>query len=580
MALDAAILKLTAAELDEALRGARVEKIYMPSRDETVFTMRNAQGKLSLFMSARSGSARIHLTEEEFEYPATPPAFCMLLRKHLSGARITSVEMVPDDRIILVHFDAMNEMGDRVSPFISVEMMGRYSNIVLCSDDSRVLDAVKRIDESQSELRQLQPGEEFTLPPLPDKLPFLSSGDDEIASSVCLSRKTVPQALLSAVSGLSPLLCREAALGLEDTEAYHMDSGQKDILVRGLERIRGALNEPSLRDYNIVYDGARPVEFSFVSLRQYEGLKSVSFDSLSSLYDAFYGQRDRAERMKTRSQDLTRQIKQLIDRNRKKQQARREDLEATSKAEEKKLCGELLTANMHQFKRGDGSVTVLNYYDGSEKTISLDVMKDPSGNAQKYYKEYRKLRTAAQVLEKLLQDGEDELKYLEAVRYEISMARTEEEFLDIRRELKDAGYLKGSRIKERSKRKSDPFLHYRSSTGMEITVGRNNAANERLSLKIAGPKDMWFHVKDAAGSHVVLKTDGVKPDDVSLTEACEIAALNSEMENGVLVPVDYTEARRVRKLNGGRTGMVIYTEQKTAYVTADRNKLEKLRVTK
>ncbi len=577
MALDAAMISITASELNEAISSARVEKIYMPSRDEAVFTLRTQQGRQSLFMSSRSGSARVHLTEEAFEFPATPPAFCMLLRKYLLGARITSVETVKDDRVILIHFDSLNEMGDRTAPFISVEMMGRYSNIVLVNGEGTVLDAIKRIDESQSDKRQLEPGVEFTYPPVPGKLPFLSAPAEDIVSALRQRAKTVPSALLDIVTGLSPLLCREVSLGLEDVQGDMLDPMQASVLTGRLQALKDAVADPAQRHLNIVYQGDKAVEFSFVPIRQYGELRTAVFRTSSALYDAWYTARDRAERMKVRSMDLTRQIKQLIDRNLRKQQARREELAATGKADEKKLCGELLTANLHSIKKGDRTAEVFNYYDGTMKVIPLDVTRTPNENAQKYYKEYRKLRTASDMLVKLLEEGEQEMRYLETVRYEISAARTEEEFLDIRQELRSAGYLRGTRMKERPKRKSDPFLHYVSSAGLEIIAGRNNAANERLSLRMAMPKDIWCHVKDAAGSHVLLRTEGREPDDASLTEACELAALNSEVADGVLVPVDYTQAGKVRKLSGGRTGMVTYTDQKTAYVTVDKEKLASLK---
>ena len=570
MALDAAMIRIAAEELNEKLSGARAEKIYMPSRDEVVLSMRTQQGRQLLFLSARSGAARAHITAEEFEYPATPPAFCMLLRKHLTGARLISVDTVEGDRVMLFHFDAVSEMGDRVHPMLSCEMMGRYSNLVLVDDDGCVLDAIKRIDDNQSDKRQLLPGVLFTEPPKPEgKLNFFAASAEEMVEAACCSSKAASAALLSAVSGLSPLLCREAALRLDDRDADTLTAEEKELFVQSVARIRQAVQMPAQRQFTIVYDGEKPVEFSFVPLLQYKGLRSETFADASALFDRYYSARDRQERMRTRSQDLNRQVHQLLERNRRRQEARREELADTAKAEDKKLCGELLTANLHAFKRGDKEVTVLDYYTGEMRTIKLDVTRGPNENAQRYYKEYRKLHTAADVLKRLLEEGDEEYRYLQQVEYAISEAATEEEFLDIRKELKDAGYLRGFRYKERSKRRSDPYLHYRTTAGYEVLVGRNNAANEKLSLKMAAAKDIWLHVKDAAGSHVVLRCEGEQPDDQSLTEACCIAAYHSSQRTGQLVAVDYTEARRVRKIPGGRVGMVTYTNQKTAYVTPD-----------
>ena len=580
MALDAAMVRVTAEELDTLLRGARVEKIYMPSRDEAVFSLRTREKRRTLFLSARSGTARAHITDEEFDYPAVPPAFCMLLRKHLTGARIAAVETIEDDRVMLFRFDALNDMGEKVFPFISAEMMGRYSNLVLVSDEGTVLDAVKRIDSTQSELREIIPGAEFTEPPKPDKIPFMSGSDEEIIAAVRKSSRTVSAALLQTVSGLSPLLCREAALEVDDQTGDMLGDEDAGKLAAGLGRIREAIADPGKREYSIIYDGEKPVEYSFVELRQYTGLRKEKFESASLMFDSYYSSRDRLERMRVRSQDLTRQVKQLIERNIRKQNARQEELADTSKAEEKKLYGELLTANLHAFRKGDKEVKVLNYYTGEECVIPLDVTKGPNENAQKYYKDYRKLHTAEDVLKRLLLEGEEEAEYFRQVQYEIEVARTEEEFIDIRKELRDAGYLKGFRYRERGNRKSDPFFRYRTDEGLEVIAGRNNTANERLSLKMAEGKDIWMHVKGAAGSHVILRCEGIEPDDRSLTQACEIAAYHSSIKNGQLVPVDYTEARRVKKAANGRTGMVIYTNQKTAYVTPDPEAIEKLRVTR
>ena len=577
MALDAAMVRVTADELNEALKGCRVEKIYMPSRDEVVMTVRSREGRNTLLLSARSGSARAHLTAEEFDYPAVPPAFCMLLRKHLTGARFTGVETVEGDRVMLFRFEAINEMGERVAPSLSAEMMGRYSNLVLIGDDGVILDAVKRIDSTQSELREVYPGVVFTEPPKPDKLQFLSSSDEEIIAAVRRSPRNASGALLQCVSGLSPLLCREAALEVDDIPGDSLTDDDCRSMTEGLRRIRRALADPSLREFSIIYDGERPVEYSFVELRQYPGLRKETFGSASELFDSFYSSRDRMERMRTRSQDLTRQVKQLIERNIRKQNARREELQDTSKAEGKKLYGELLTANLHAFKKGDKEVKVLNYYTGEEVTIPLDVTKGPNDNAQKYYRDYRKLHTAADVLKRLIVEGEEEADYFRQVQYEIELASTEEEFLDIRKELRDNGYLKGFKYKDKGRRRKEQFFRYTTDQGLEIIVGKNNAANERLSLKIAEGKDIWFHVKDAAGSHVVLRCNGHEPTDQSITQACLAAAYHSSIRDSSQIPVDYTEARRVRKVPGARTGMVIYTNQKTAYVTPSEEDMEKMK---
>lgn len=577
MALDAVTIEMLAQELNEQLSGCRVEKISMPSRDEAVFTVRSYAGKRQLILSARSGSSRAHFTSEEFDFPVNPPAFCMLLRKHLINARFTSVDTVPGDRVLLIHFDSISEMGDKVSLMLSVEMMGRYSNLVLVNGEGVILDAIKRIDDTQSDKRQILPGLPFTVPPVPEKINFLSEEPDVLLGEIRRSPRTVPEAILQKVSGLSPMLCREIGLHFEDRQADSLSEEELPLLGRRMEEIRTYLADPEKRCWNIVFDDTRMVEFSFQPLLQYHSLRSERFGSCSELLERYYSEKDRELRLKNRSQDLSKQVKQLLERSIRKQESRKEELENTAKAEEKRLRGELLTANLGSFRKGDTSVKVLNYYTGEEMIIPLDVTKTPNGNAQHYFKEYRKLRTAAEILQKLVKEGEEEQEYLRQISYDITQASTEEDFLEIRKDLKDAGFLRGFKYKQKGKRKSEPYFRYRTSGGYEVLVGKNNAANERLSLTVAAGKDLWLHVKGAPGSHVILRTENTVPDDGSITEACEIAAYHSSQSKGQLVPVDYTEARRVKKIPGGKTGMVTYTDQKTAYVTPDENVIDKLK---
>ncbi len=578
MALDASTIHILASELEESLNGSRVEKISMPSRDEAVFFVRCFSGRKQLLLSARSGSARVHFTSEEFDYPVTPPGFCMLLRKYLLNSRIIGVDTIPGDRVLLIHFDSINEMGERVSLLLSVEMMGRYSNLVLVDGDGIIVDALKRIDDTQSEKRQLLPGLEFVAPPVPDKKNFLLDNIDDLADEIISSPKFIPDAVLQKVSGLSPLLCREAGLGLEDVAASDASVSQKTLLKSNLIRLREPIESPEKRRWTLVFDGERMVEFSYLDLFQYNGLRKEVYGTASELFDRYYSAKDRELRLKNRSQDLSRQVRQLLDRSIRKQDSRREELGNTDKADQKRLFGELLTANLNAFHKGDNAVSVLNYYTGERVTIPLDVTRSPNGNAQKYYKEYRKLRTAAEVLKRLLAEGEQEQEYLRQVAYDITQAKTEEDFIEIRKDLKESGFLRGFKYKQKGKRRTEPFFRYITTGGYEVLVGKNNAANERLSLSVASGRDLWFHIKGAAGSHVILRTMGNDPDDVSMTEACEIAAYHSSQPFGQLVPVDYTEARRVRKIPGGKTGMVSYTDQKTAYVTPDEGRVLAKRV--
>ena len=580
MALDASTLLVAANELKQTIVGARVDKLYMPTRDEVVFSLKTQNdGMKKLLVSARSGSARIHITREEFENPAVPPTFCMLLRKHLGSGRIADVRTEDGERILFVDFDAVSEMGDRVRITMSVELMGRYSNIVLVNGEGRVIDALKRIDADTSDVRQLLPGLTFTLPPTQDKLKFLSTAPEEIAARVCAQSKPVSAALLASVAGIGPVLCRELALRASagDADADKLSADQHRSLCDAISRTQQAAAGDGIC-INAVYDGARSIEFSFVELTQYTGCERRVFDTLGELLDVYYAEKDRAERMKARSFDLSRQVNSLYDRALRKQQARLQERDNTGKAEQKRLFGELVQANLHSLEKGQKSAELLNYYTGETVSVPLDVTRSPIQNAQKYFKDYRKLTTAAKMLETLLAEGEREIDYLGSVKYEITEARTEEDFLLIRKELKEAGYLRGFKYKEQKRpRKMSEFLRYRTSDGFEVLVGRNNAANEKLSLKTADKRDVWFHVKNAAGSHTVLVADGPTPTENALTQAAQIAALHSSVSMGEKVPVDYTEIKNVRKAQGQRTGQVIYDHYQTAFVTPEPKALELLR---
>lgn len=579
MALDAATLNVVAEELKKELIGARVDKLYMPTRDEALLSLRTPNGGKKLLVSARSGSARVHLTEEEFDNPAVPPSFCMLLRKYLGGGRITDLRTVDGERILFIDFDTMNEMGDRVTVTMSVELMGRYCNLVLVNESGKVIDALKRVDADASDVRQLLPGLTFTMPPMQQKLKFLTASTEEIVERTCKAAKPLSAALLGAVVGIGPVLCREIAFRTDasDPDADRISDAAKQRLAENIELVKkAALGEG--RAFFAVYDGKRPIEFSFIELTQYESCEHRRFENMSTLLDAYYAEKDRAERMKARSYDLSRQVNSLVERAERKQVARMEEQRNTEKADLKRLYGELIQANLHALQKGMKSAELFNYYNGETVTVPLDVTKNPIQNAQKYFKDYRKLTTAAKMLDTLLAEGAAEIEYLKSVRYEITQARTEEDFLLIRKELKEAGYLRGFKYKEQKKpRKMSEFLTYRTTDGFKVLVGRNNAANDKLTLKTAAKHDIWFHVKNAAGSHTVLLLENEEPTDLAMTEAACIAAYHSSVSEGDNIAVDYTEIKNVKKAPAQKTGMVIYVNYKTAYVTPDEKQIESMR---
>ena len=577
MALDAALLALTARELKQTLLDAKIDKIFEPTRDEVVITLRTRTDTFKLLLSARSGSARACLTQDTFENPAVPPSFCMLLRKHLTGGRLVDLRVEPGDRLAFFEFQCTNEMGDLVRNILAVELMGRYSNLVLVQD-GRIIDALKRVDFEDSQIRQLLPGLAYTLPQKPNKPDLFAVSSAGLVAAACQKDLPVADALMRSCAGVGPVVCREAAfraLGESAAQADMLTESEKTALIAAIDSIKadyGAGGKPCLA----CDETGKPVEFSFTPLTQYGEQRLTHYDSFSTMMEGYYSTKDRAERLRQKSKDLAKTVKNLHDRAIRKQAARKEELAQSGKADQLRLYGELLQANLWAVDKGMRSVQVLNYYDGQTIEIPLDARLNGVGNAQKYFKEYKKKQTAAKMLKKLLEEGEREIEYLGTVLYEVETATGEQALGEIRAELKSQGYLKYYKIRDKKQKPAD-FYRYRSSDGFLILVGRNNLQNDKLTLHTARGKDLWFHVKDAPGSHTVVMSEG---KDIPLTtqnEAAMLAVVHSSLNGGAKVAVDYTEVRNIRKTGDLKPGMVLYEKYETGYITPEEGIEERLR---
>lgn len=580
MALDAAVLALLAQELKNELLDAKIDKIGQPTRDEAVLTLRTRTATRKLLLSARSGSARAGITTESFENPDVPPSFCMLLRKHLIGGRLLDVRTVQDERILFFDFQCVNEMGDLVKQTLAAELMGRYSNLVLIREENKIVDALKRVDFEDSAVRQLLPGLTYTLPAQPDKLPFLSAGGAAVVAAARKLPHTVADALMKSVTGVGPALCREAAwrtFGAAEPQADAMTEEQAAALAENINAIIRTYREapsPTL----VFAPEEKPTEFSFLPLTQYQPRCELrTYPDFSALLDDYYSTKDRAERLRQKSRELNKQVHNLYDRAVRKQAARREELAQSEKSEHLRLWGELLSANLWQIPVGVRSVTLNNYYTGEDIEIPLDLRWSAAQNAQRYFKEYKKKQTAVQMLTRLLEESAVEIEYLATVMDEIGRAEGERALNDIRMELKGQGYLKYFKLREKKQKPAD-YIRYRSSDGFEILVGRNNLQNDKLTLHVARGKDLWFHTKNAPGSHTVVMSEGQDIPDSTKNEAAMIAVWHSSQKNSAKVPVDYTEVRNIRKTGDLRPGMVLYEHYETAYITPDEEVIEKLLV--
>ncbi len=578
MALDAALLALTAGELKEKLVDARIAKIFEPTRDELVLTLRTRTETLTLLLSARSGSARVCFTGESFENPDTPPGFCMLMRKHLTGGRLLDVRMEPGDRIVYFDFQCTNEMGDLVVNTLCAELMGRYSNLVLVQA-GRIIDALKRVDFEDSEIRQLLPGLGYTVPPKPARPDFFAVSAASLVAAACEKPLPVAEALGKAVAGVGPVICREAAwraFGETALLATELDAAQKAALAAQIDAIKEEYAAGGTPVSVKAPDG-KPVEYTFVRVRQYgAGYTVTEWPGFSALLEGYFSEKDRAERLRTKGKELHKAVHNLYERAVRKQAARQEELAASEKSEKLRLYGELLSANLYRVEKGAKSVSLPNWYDGgSEVTIPLDARYSPSQNAQRYFRDYKKKQTAAKMLAELLESGKDEIAYLETVLYEVESAAGEAALNEIRAELKSQGYLKYYKQRDKKQKPAD-FWRFTSSDGFEILVGRNNVQNERLTLHTARGRDLWFHTKNAPGSHTVVMSEGRDIPDRTKEEAAQLAVLFSSQAKGEKVAVDYTEVKNIRKTGALKPGMVLYDTYATAYITPEAGLAERL----
>lgn len=557
MALDGIFLYHLKNEVAQFAVGARIEKIHQPSKEELLLSLRSREGTKKLVLSCRADSAGIYFTSFSPENPPKPPMLCMLLRKHLTGAKILAVEQNGLERIVKLRLQAVNELGDLVYFSLVAEIMGRYSNIILVDQNGIIVDALRRVDEGRSHIRTVLPGESYTAPPAQDKHNLLTEDIETVRTALLNSGKTPARAFQDMVMGVSPIVCREYENGIS------------------LEKIR----EYALNPKPVVVITEKPLDFCFMPITQYGDLAQIKpFDSFCETLDYFYRERVTADRIRQRSGELFKTISNLQERAFRKAINRQNELKECKDKDKYKTYGDLITAHQYALVKGSSVYEVQNFYDNNTVIkIPADPALTPVQNAQKYYKEYRKKQTAQSVLTGFINDALAEAEYLDSVSDALSRASTDAEITAIKTELADAGYLKQQNKRGKKGQNSLSPLHFESSEGYQIFVGRNNMMNDRLTLKTAADSDMWFHVKDTAGSHVIVKNDGRGFSDTVIREAALLAAHNSKARSSSNVAVDYTAVKNVKKPNGAKPGMVIYENYKTEYVTPNQTELERIK---
>jgi len=611
MAFDGIITRAMVTELRRELLHGKIDKIHQPLKEELVFTVHTLKGNKRLFASAGSTAPRVHLIEESPGNPPSPSPFCMLLRKHLVGGRIIAIEQKDCDRIIEITLESMTELGFTASRKLIFEIMGKHSNIILVdarytsnasgaadagtvgdldgvaagdASGAVVIDAIKRVSFDTSRARQILPGIKYEYPPAQDKIGF-----DKITREELESLQSDAKEILSRVGGISTQVAEELASSnpstIKDTtvNANAKDTVNADANADGtnynnlsrfdkLHRIVDAAESGSFIPhiyYDVVSDSTEtPIDFHIADLSAYESTcKRVDFPTLSSAINAYFEGKVTTNRLRQRSNDLTRTVDALLEKAKLKSQRLKEDLLQAENSEQYRIYGELLNANIHAVMPGADKITLDNYYDGTKVEIPLDPKYSAAKNAQNYFKKYSKFKTAVKEKSLQIEETDSDIEYLESVQTFLDSLERPEDIEQIRQELIEGGYLRRNKTTERSKRfKASPHK-YTSPSGYEILVGRNNKENDELTLKLADKTDLWLHTKDIHGSHVIMKTHGEEPTAEDIYCAAEIAAWHSKAKNSAQVPVDYVRVRHVKKPAGAKPGMVIFTNNRTVYVT-------------
>ena len=582
MALDGVFLRLVKNQL-EPLIGGRVDKIHQPSREEILFTIRTRDGAYRLLFNSGAGTARVHVTKAEIENPKTPPMFCMLMRKHLSSGKLIDIRQDGFERILYFDFDSANEMGDICRLTLAMEIMGRHSNLILINSEGRIIDSIKRVGQDMSAVRMVLPGMTYSLPPKEQRLSLFDDAEKICKAVNEYPKQMLPKALMKSVEGISPIFAREAEfyaakgqeIAVEDMQDEHFDR-LKFYLKKTAEDIESGRNKYTVLKTK---DGLLK-DFCFAEISQYGNLMvTKQLDSPCEVLDYFYTERDNVARMKQKASDLFKLLVNTTDRIARRTENQRQELKECANRDTLKKYGDLIMANLYRIEKGQEYAQVEDFYDTDCPTvkIKLDKRLTPSQNAQKYYREYRKADTAEKMLVGLIKEGEQELLYIDSVFDSLTRATTEGEITELRAELAEQGYVRLSKLKGKPP-KAMPPIRFMSSDGFEIRVGRNNKQNDKLTCKDSEKTDIWMHTKDITGSHTVISCKGEQPPERTLNEAAVIAAYHSKAKNSSQVPVDIVLIKNVKKPSGAKPGMVIFTNNRTVYVTPDEELVERLRV--
>ena len=571
MAFDGITVACMAHELNKNLAGGRISKIAQPETDELLLTIKSQAGNFRLLLSASASLPLVYLTASNKPSPLTAPNFCMLLRKHISGGRIVSVTQPSLERVLRFEIEHLDEMGDLCRKYLVVEIMGKYSNIIFCSDQDQIIDSIKHVSAQISSVREVLPGRPYFIPETQEKEDPLTVSEGAFVSAVCSKSAKLSKALYTSLTGISPVAAEEivsrasldsdrAANSYEPEELIHLYRTFR----RYLEPLTEGAYEPS-----IYYDGKTPAEFSCLPLSIYDNCRREVYPTISEVLETYYAEKNALTRIRQKSTDLRRIVQTALERNVKKYDLQAKQLKDTEKREKYRVYGELINTYGYNVEPGSKSFQALNYYTGEEITIPLDPQIPVQDNAKKYFDKYGKLKRTCEAVTTLLKETGDEIEHLKSIQTSLDIALQEEDLAQIREELVQSGYIhKRPSGNKKVKITSRPF-HYISSDGFDMYVGKNNLQNDELTFQFAKGGDWWFHAKGAPGSHVIVQTNGQELPDRTYEEAARLAAYYSSNRNAEKVEIDYIEKKHVKKPNGAKPGFVVYYTNYSMMIDSD-----------
>ncbi len=571
MALDGIVIANIVSELNEKLIGARISKIAQPESDELLFTVKGNSGQYRLLLSAGASLPLIYLTGENKPSPMTAPNFCMLLRKHIGNGRFVRIRQPGLERIIHFEIEHYNEMGDLCRKDLILELMGKHSNLIFCDDQGMIIDSIKHISAQTSSVREVLPGRPYFIAVTQEKCDPLATSEQEFCAAVFSKPMPLAKALYQSYTGISPVIAEELChrAGLESAQSANTIVGlAQPHLYRQFDLLMEDVREGRFRPA-IIYDRDHaPVEFSSVPLTMYGDMEQAECASASEMLEQYFSLKNTVTRIRQKSSDLRRIAATALDRCRKKHELQSRQLKDTEKREKYRICGELINAYGYSVEPGAKSFEALNYYTDEMMTVPLDATMTPQENAQKYFDRYNKLKRTFEALSEHIQETEAEIAQLESICTFMDMALSEEDLVQVREELTDAGYIRRRYTGKKVRITSKPF-HYISSDGFDIYVGKNNYQNDELTFKLASGSDWWFHAKGAPGSHVIVKTNGRELPDRTFEEAARLAAHYSRNRGAEKVEIDYVEKKHVRKPNGAKPGFVVYYTNYSMMIGSD-----------